>query len=90
MQNGKNDLVVVSLQGSDGKSDHCVTLLGKLIFDSNFEKALPLCCEALDLCCSSDEVKTTFHSVVEAILFPDYQFCKNTFTKKQKKKNTKK
>ena len=27
-ENGNEDLVAVCLQGSDGKEDHCVTLLG--------------------------------------------------------------
>jgi hypothetical protein len=60
------------LRSSDGKEDHCVTLLGKWIFDSNFKRALPLCKEALDWCCSSDEVKDTFEKVVEARMFYNY------------------
>jgi len=74
LENGDEDLVVAMIRGIDGKEDHCVTILGKLIFDSNFEKALPLCREALDLCCSSDTKKTSFDSVVAARLFFDYKY----------------
>ena len=86
LENGEKDLVVVVLQGSDGKRDHCVTLLGKLIFDSNFEKALPLCCESLDICCLSDEEMALFDCVVEARLFPDYALCWNKRMKNKKLK----
>lgn len=74
MDVGDEDLVLVALRGSDWKEDHCVTLLGKWIFDSNFEKALPLCQESLDLCCSSDERKASLASVVQARLFTNYKF----------------
>lgn len=70
--NGDRDLVVALLKGSDGKEDPCVTIFGKWIFDSNFDKALPLCQEALDICCSLDEFQDTFESVVEARHFFDY------------------
>ena len=70
--NKKHDLVLVMLRGCDGKEDHCVTVYGRYIFDSNFEKALPLSRKSLDLCCSSDSVQTKFESVVEARMFADY------------------
>ena len=69
-----NDLLIVSLKGSDGKDDHCVTLFGKWIFDSNFKNALPLCKDSLDLCCSSDEKKDTFVSVAQARKFSDWKY----------------
>ena len=71
-ENGNEDLVVVCLRGSDGKEDYCVTLLGQWIFDSNFETALLLCKESLDLCCSSDTRKEEFVVVVSGRLFYDY------------------
>ena len=52
---GEKDLVIVSLRDSDGKDDYCITLLGEWIYDSSIQKALPLCKEVLDICCSSDE-----------------------------------
>ena len=61
-------LVVASLRGGDGKEEHCVTIYDKWVFDSNFEFALPLTREALDLCCSSDETHELFVSVGEARL----------------------
>ena len=45
-------------------------------FDSNIMKALPLCKEALDVCCSSDTVQDTFDSVVEAKYFPNIYFSR--------------
>ena len=63
-----NQLVVASLRGSDGKEEHCVTIFDKWVFDSNFEYALPLCRESLDLCCSSKETNDQFVSVGEARL----------------------
>ena len=89
--NGERDLVLVSLRGDDGKEDHCVTLYGRYIFDSNFDRALPLTREALDLCCSSDDTKSTFDSVVEARWFHNFDLFLNELTKKKhKKKKTKK
>jgi hypothetical protein len=44
---------LVGLYSSDSKTDHAVSIAGDLIFDSNFEHALPLCRDSLDLCCSS-------------------------------------
>lgn len=70
--NGDDDLVIVSLKGSDGKEDHCVTLYGKWIFDSNFSHALPLCQESLDYCCSTENNHETFVSVVAARMFTQY------------------
>ena len=63
-----NWLVVASLRGSDGKEEHCVTIYDKWVFDSNFDFALPLTKEALDLCCSSEETHDLFVTVGEARL----------------------
>ena len=66
LKNHEANLIVAVLQGSDGKEDHGVTVCGKWLFDSNFEYALPLCQETLDLCCSTEESKETFVKVVDA------------------------
>ena len=66
MDNAPSNLVLVTMGGSNGKEDHCVTLCGKWLFDSNFEYALPLCQEALDLCCSTDDMEAKFEKVVDA------------------------
>ena len=66
LENAQASLVLVTLGGSNGKQDHCVTLCGKWVFDSNFEYALPLCQESLDLCCSTDDIQAKFEKVVDA------------------------
>ena len=63
-----NQLVVVALKGSDGKEEHCVTIWDKWVFDSNFNFALPLNKESLDLCCSAEHSHEQFVSVGEARL----------------------
>ena len=88
LKNGPNDLVVTTLRGSDGKDDHCVTIYGSWLFDSNFDYALPLTKETLDLCCSAEGSNDTFESVGEARIC---KFFMNVEKKKRKKKsNTKK
>jgi hypothetical protein len=56
-------MCLVGVQSSDHKTDHAVSIAGKWIFDSNFENALPLSKESLDLCCSSDSRKSFFAGV---------------------------
>jgi len=71
-ENDNNHLVVVLLQGSDNTEDHCVTICGKWIFDSNLKNAIPLSKESLDLCCSSDGDPVSFVKVVKALLCTNY------------------
>src|SRR5688500_3974368 len=63
-----NQLVVASVVGSDGKEERCVTVYDKWVFDSNFDFALTLPKESLDLCCSAEDTEDTFVSVKEARL----------------------
>ena len=86
LKNGENDLVLASLKGSDGKDDHCVTVYGSWLFDSNFDYALPLTKEALDLCCSAENTQDKFVSVNEARIC---QYAMDIKKKKHKKKNKK-
>jgi hypothetical protein len=58
--------LMVGLYSSDSKTDHAVSIAGDWIFDSNFEYALPLCKDSLDLCCSLDQKKTTYVGVTRA------------------------
>jgi len=51
---------VVQLQAGDGGTQHAITVVGQLIFDSNCVRALPLALETLHHCCSSDEKKEPF------------------------------
>lgn len=64
LKNICDDMVSAILCGSDGKMDHCITVWGNLIFDSNFKNMLPLTVESLDLCCSSDASNDMFVQVV--------------------------
>ena len=66
MENSISDLILVVLRGSDGKEDHCITVCERWLFDSNFEFALPLCQDSLDLCCSTDETQEKFEAVADA------------------------
>jgi hypothetical protein len=68
--NSPNDFLmcVLGIRSSDGKTDHAICIADGWIFDSNFEKALPLSKESLDLCSSSNERKTDFVEVTRGIL----------------------
>ena len=61
-------MCLVGLQGSDGKTDHAVAVAGNWIFDSNFEHALPLSKQSLDLCCSDGETKCSFVKITRACM----------------------
>jgi hypothetical protein len=63
--------VVVSLEADDGGTQHAVTIVGKLIFDANCVKALPLCQEALDHCCSTDTKKSRFKRIYHGYQFKE-------------------
>ena len=63
-------IYLTRIQGSDGKSDHCVVVSNQWIFYSNCERALERNIENLNLCCSSDEVQCEFVRVVEFEHFP--------------------
>ena len=56
-------MCLLAIQSSDGKMDHAICVVSDWIFDSNFEKALPLTKESLDLCRSSEDRKAVFVSV---------------------------
>jgi hypothetical protein len=53
-------LSIVGVRSSDGKTDHAICVVSDWIFDSNYEKALPLNEESLNTCCSSDDRNSTF------------------------------
>jgi hypothetical protein len=42
------------LRGCDGGTQHAVSVVGRIIFDSNLLNAMPLCKESLDWCCNCD------------------------------------
>ena len=84
--NGDKDLVVTLLRGSDLSEDHCITIYGQWIFDSNLPKGLPLCRESLDLCVSSDGSQLHFDTVREAYMCMNYMCWIGNKNKKNKKK----
>ena len=86
LQNDNNRLVSVILEGSDGKRDHAITLVGDLLFDSNFEFAVTLCKDTLDLCCSTDIQDNEFVRDVAACDFPQVQhFAKVSYAMEKSK-----
>ena len=51
------------------RNDHCITVCGKWIFDSNFEVAFPLIQDWLDYkCCGTGTGKNKFVVVLHAII----------------------
>ena len=93
LNNAPNHLVSVVLLGSDGKKDHSVAVVGDLLFDSNFEFAVKLCKDTLDLCCSTDTTNSFFKDYVCACDFPQlHNFAasnaNNMLGRKQSKSKT--
>ena len=61
---------VVRLCGRDGYNSHVVTVVGRLVFDSNSADPLPLSAAALDWCCSySNGERNQFACVARAYRF---------------------
>jgi hypothetical protein len=61
-------MCVLGIRSSDGKTDHAICIADGWIFDSNFEKALPLSEESLNLCSSSSERATNFVEVTRGVM----------------------
>jgi hypothetical protein len=61
-------MCVLGIQSSDGKTDHAICIADGWIFYSNFEKALPLSEESLNLCSSSSERATNFVEVTRGVM----------------------
>ena len=61
-------MCVIGIRSTDGKTDHAITIVGNWIFDSNFERALPLTRESLDLCSSSADRNTDFAGVTRGYM----------------------
>ena len=49
---------IIQLKESIGGIHNCVTVVGKLIFDSDFNFAIPLTCDKLYFCCNNDNKKS--------------------------------
>jgi hypothetical protein len=88
--------IITCLRAVDGKEDHTVTIYKKWIFDGNFTYALRLNKESLDMCCSSDEEKGLYESMLHTYIFPHFKDYASLFDPsikkaiKKKKKNKKK
>ena len=68
MQNHSNDPTVCLLLDTAQRTDHCITVRGKWIFDSNLEFALPLTNASLNYICSGNDTdEITFVGVLHAI-----------------------
>ena len=55
--------LICALEGSDGKIEHVVGISNSYIFDGSFEYALMNTKHNLDICCSSDTVKSYYVKV---------------------------
>jgi hypothetical protein len=70
---------VMTLEANDGGIQHAITVVGKIVFDSNCARGLPLTTETLDYCCSTDTRLSSYKRV-----YKGYRFMENPFTKKKK------
>ena len=87
-----SDVFVGQMQAKDGSSTHAVSIFNNWIFDSNEKRAIPLCDEGLDVCCSTDEDYSQFLFFERGILVKDNRKRKATVFKGsngKKKKKTK-
>jgi hypothetical protein len=69
----------LQLQAVDGGTQHAITVVGGLVFDSNCERAMPLTMRTLNYCCSADEVDGHYFKV-----FHGYRFQENLIGKRRR------
>ena len=74
------DLFLGVLLGSDGHANHAVAIFNGWIFDSNENRAIPLCQEGLNYCVS------TANERVEFVCFNDGFFFRENSTKRKLKR----
>ena len=68
LQNQSNYPTVCLLLDTEHRTDHCITVCSKWIFDSNLEFALPLISASLNYICSGNDTdEITFVVVLHAI-----------------------
>ena len=68
MQNHSNDPTVCLLLDTTHKTDNCITIRGKMIFDYNLEFALPLTKDSINfICYGKDTYDITFVGVMRVI-----------------------
>jgi hypothetical protein len=64
----KYPFCLLGIKSMDGKTDHCICVVENWIFDSNFEKALPLTIESLNICASSTDRPTSYAGITRGYL----------------------
>jgi hypothetical protein len=64
---------VVRLKATDGGTQHVITVVDGMIFDSNCDRALKLDRDKLDWCCSSDDVASFYDCVCFGYRFREQQ-----------------
>ena len=72
LNNISEDVTLVQLMESLGNMNHAISVVGYWIFDSNYEKALCLTHELLDIICSTpieEELVATFISEFYAVRY---------------------
>jgi len=62
---------VMSLEAVDGGTQHAITVVGRMIFDSNCERALALTKRNLDYCCSTDDLPGNYKRVHKGYRFKE-------------------
>ena len=71
---------LVRLCGTDGGIGHTVTIVGRLIFDSNATSPIDLSLDSLDWCCSTATQCSSFFHVRRAVRFlHDKNPCRSTW-----------
>ena len=65
---------LIHLKESLGRIHHCVTVVGKWIFDSNFTFSLPINKENLDYCCINENEKS--NEWLQSIIERNWSFTK--------------
>jgi len=78
--------IVVALEDMEGGTHHAVTIVGRLIFDSNCSRALPLTMRSLNYCCSTDKVQGKFKKIYKGLMFREDPKKKNKVLDKLRKK----
>jgi hypothetical protein len=68
---------VLQLVAKDGNQQHAVTIVGKMVFDSNVPRALPLTKATMDYCCSSDDQASEFYKIYTGVRFEEPEEKKN-------------
>ena len=65
----ERSILVGVLTESDGNASHAIAIHGGFVYDANESFALPLCKEALDYCCSTQEIRNEFLHFQKGMIF---------------------